>query len=218
MTSETPLILGFDTSGPYISALLLHGDAVLGDAHNDMARGQAEHLFPLLQDMLNAANVTWRDLSAIGVGVGPGNFTGIRISVSAARGLGLSLNIPTVGVSLLDAVALDQPGPTLSCLSAPRGSIYMQGNATAQNIPAQFLSLDDLPALLEPGLTCIGSAAADVAPRLNAVQAPARYAPGSAIARLTAQRWQSPQPRPAPLYLKTADAAPPRDPAPIILD
>ncbi len=37
------------------------------------------------------------------------------------------------------------------------------------------------------------------------------------IARLTALRYQDTPARPAPLYIKPADAAPPKDPAPVIL-
>ena len=39
----------------------------------------------------------------------------------------------------------------------------------------------------------------------------------SATGRIAAALWQTPQPRPAPLYLRPADAAPPKDPAPAIL-
>ena len=56
-----------------------------------MAKGQAERLMGLLEEVLAAQKTTWQDLSAIAVGVGPGNFTGIRIGVSAARGLALGL-------------------------------------------------------------------------------------------------------------------------------
>ena len=84
-------LLAFDTSGPHCAAALLLGDA-LHLRVDDMARGQAEHLMPMLEEMLAEAHMRWRDLDAIGVGVGPGNFTGIRISVSAARGLALSMN------------------------------------------------------------------------------------------------------------------------------
>ncbi|MFN4204579.1 MAG: tRNA (adenosine(37)-N6)-threonylcarbamoyltransferase complex dimerization subunit type 1 TsaB, partial [Tabrizicola sp.] len=38
-----------------------------------------------------------------------------------------------------------------------------------------------------------------------------------AIARIGAARAGSPQPRPAPFYLRGADAAPPSDPPPVIL-
>lgn len=38
-----------------------------------------------------------------------------------------------------------------------------------------------------------------------------------AIARLALQRRDQPHPRPAPIYLRPADAAPSREPAPVIL-
>ena len=216
--AEAPLILGFDTSGPYCSAMLLRGEVIQADAYEDMAKGQAEHVFPLLESVLKEGGAAWRDLDALGVGIGPGNFTGIRISVSAARGLALSLDIPAVGVSLLEAAAFGCDGPVLSCRSAPRNSAYFQGFGTRTDIPAQFLAIDDVPAdWAEPGLTCIGSAADAVAAKLGARVKPAAYAPGAAVARLAAQRWRNSPERPAPLYLKAADAAPPRDPAPVIL-
>ena len=89
-----PLILGFDTSAAHCAAALLCGEQCLAARHEDMTRGQAERLMPLLEDLLAEAGASWRDLARIGVGIGPGNFTGVRIAVSAARGLALSLKIP----------------------------------------------------------------------------------------------------------------------------
>lgn len=212
------LILGFDTSGPHCSAVLLKDDEVLADTHEDMGRGQAEKLLPLLEDLLQSAGRDWQDLDAIGVGIGPGNFTGIRIAVSAARGLSLSLEIPAVGVSQLEAVALGSDEPVLTCLSAPRDHLYVQGFGTKTEIAPRFLSLDELdPDWAEPGLRCVGTAVKEASERLNSAVAPVPYAPGEAVARVAALRWQDSPDRPAPLYLKSADAAPPRDPAPVIL-
>ena len=213
------MILGFDTSSAHVGAALFDGQDVIAARHEGMARGQAERLFPMLDELLAEAGLTYGDLDAIGVGIGPGNFTGIRISVSAARGLALSLEIPAVGVSLLDAVALGTTGPVLACLQAPRGQAYVMSHGMARGIAPQLVAIADVPtAWSEPGLTCIGSAAEDVAARLDAGLAPAQYAPASAIARIAAQRWQSSPPPPAPLYLKPADAAPARDAPPVILD
>lgn len=213
------MILGFDTSAAYVGAALLDGPSVRAARHEEMARGQAERLFPLLQELLAEAGAAWSDLDAIGVGTGPGNFTGIRMSVAAARGLALSLGIPAVGVSLLDAVALDGPRPALACLAAPRGQAYVAGHGTSAPIPPQLVAVEALPAgWAEPGLTCLGSAAEAVAGSLSAATAPARHAPAAAIARLAAARWRDAPERPAPLYLKPADAAPSRDAPPTILD
>ena len=217
--AQHPLILGFDTSGPWIGAVLLRGEQVLSDYSQDMARGQGEHLFAILEDVLRKGGATWRDLNAIGVGIGPGNFTGIRISVSAARGLALSLDIPAVGVSLLEAVAHGTDRPVLSCLAAPRGQAYVQGVGTKADIPHHLVEIAEIPtSWAEPELTCLGSAGQEVSQLLGCATGPAAFAPASAVARIAATRWQTPQDAPAPLYLKAADAAPSRDAPPVILD
>lgn len=213
------LILGFDTSAAYVGAALLDGIDVVAAKHAEMARGQAERLFPMLEEVLTEAGKNWSDLDAIGVGTGPGNFTGIRLSVAAARGLSLSLGIPAVGIPLLDAAALGTPGPVLSCLHAPRAQAYVMSRDTRTAVPAQLIEIASMPDnWADPALTCVGSAANDVAAKLGATVAPPRFAPASAIARLAATRWKDAPARPAPLYLKPADAAPARDGPPVMLD
>ncbi len=81
------------------------------------------------------------------------------------------------------------------------------------------MAIDAIPAAWrEPGLVCIGSAGAEVAAHLGVPHVPAALPPAEAVARIAATRWQDPQPRPAPLYLRPADAAPPREAPPVILD
>ncbi|KEO53157.1 tRNA (adenosine(37)-N6)-threonylcarbamoyltransferase complex dimerization subunit type 1 TsaB [Thioclava indica] len=213
------LILGFDTSAAHCAAALLCGDQCLAARQEDMTRGQAERLMPLLEEVLTEAGVNWRDLTRIGVGIGPGNFTGVRIGVSAARGLALSLKIPAIGVSSLEAVAHASQGPVLAAIAAPRSRGYFEGYRMARPVELQICELANLPTdWAEPGLTCIGSAAEDAAATLGATVRPAAFAPASAIARIAAQRDLVPGLRPAPLYLQPADAAPPSDPPPVILD
>ena len=99
-----PDLLAFDTSAAHCAAALFCGRELLAERVDPMARGQAEHLMGMLEDMLTSAGIGWRDLPALAVGVGPGNFTGIRIAVSAARGLGLGLGVPVFGVSSFEAM------------------------------------------------------------------------------------------------------------------
>lgn len=213
------MILGFDTSSAHVGAALFDGKAILAAAHEDMARGQAERLMPMLEEVLAKGGATWKGLDAIGVGIGPGNFTGVRLSVGAARGLALSLNIPAVGVSLLEAAALDMTGPALACLSAPRDQVYVQSQGMTPPVQAQLIALSEMPdTWSQPGLTCVGPAAAHVAEQLGVKAISARHAPAEAVARIAATGWQDGPPRPAPLYLKPADAAPSRDAPPVILE
>lgn len=217
--THAPLVLGFDTSGPWLGVLLLSGQEVMSEHHVDMPKGQAEALFPALEDALAKGGAGWGDLNEIGVGIGPGNFTGIRISVAAARGLALSLDIPAIGVSILEAAAFGQDGPVLATRDAPRLQAYVQGFDMDKSPGPDLMTIDEIDTgLMEPGLVCVGTAAEAVAARLGARVVPAAYAPASAIARIAASRWRDDMAPPAPLYLKPADAAPSRDAPPVILD
>lgn len=187
-----PTILAFDTSAAHCAAALLFGDKVMTRV-DEMAKGQAEHLMPMLEDMLQTEHLSWRDLDAIGVGIGPGNFTGIRIAVSAARGLGLGLGIPVIGVNGFEMRAYGEPNPFTARIPAPRDRSYSQTFHADGSESAPVLQ--DGPAQAQKSPATLIAAAAHIA----------------------ATRIGQNLPRPAPLYLRPADAVPPRDPAPIIL-
>lgn len=207
-----PLVLAFDTSAAHCAAALLSGESLLAHRFEPMEKGQAERLMPMLAAMLAEAGVTWRDLVRIGVGTGPGNFTGVRIAVAAARGLALGLGIPAVGVTTLEAQALGTPGPVLSCLDARKGALYVQHFAPEG--AAVICDLASLPVAM-PGATCVGFAAGEIAALCGGRVGQPRHALTEAIARIALAR--STAPRPAPFYLRGADAAPPSDPPPVIL-
>lgn len=193
-----PLALGFDTSAAHCAAALLQGDRVLVQRRDEMARGQAERLMPLLESLLAEAGVGWRDLSVIGCGTGPGNFTGIRIAVAAARGLALSLCIPAVGVGLAEAAAHGLPRPCRVLLPARAAEVIWQDFGPGLDSRPRQAAPEDLP----PG------------PPLLAPVMPL----AEAIARIALDRRALPDlPRPAPIYLRPAEAAPARDRGPVML-
>ncbi|MGH1447301.1 MAG: tRNA (adenosine(37)-N6)-threonylcarbamoyltransferase complex dimerization subunit type 1 TsaB [Cognatishimia sp.] len=191
-----PLILAFDTSAAHCAAALLRGDEILASKVVEMSRGQAEELMPLLETLLTDQGHSWNDLSAIGVGIGPGNFTGIRISVSAARGLSLALNIPAIGVSTFDATRWGHSSNCVATVPAPRDHIYVldQASGKAPHLtPAPYKSEREI-----------------LSPPTGDILA-------SNIARCASARLGADNPRPAPLYIRSADAAPARDQPPKIL-
>lgn len=71
----------------------------------DINRGQAEHLIPMVEDILKQTGITPERLQLIAVTHGPGAFTGLRIGIAAAKAFGLALDIPAVGVCTFQAVA-----------------------------------------------------------------------------------------------------------------
>lgn len=251
-----------------------------------MAKGQAERLFPLLEEVLAEAGLSWSDLDAIGVGIGPGNFTGVRISVAAARGLSLSLGIPAAGVSATEAAACDAGRPCRAVVTLRGDEVVWQdftapGEDRAVDVPRTQVStgavvtrsgtggvpagvaglrdaapgpaaLNGSSLALEAQVTALrdrdqaagaqtsarndagtpdapgpGLAKADDLPPGPPVCVP-RHPMAVAIARVACRRLAAARddqgnaaqvrlPRPAPLYLRPADAAPPKDPPPVIL-
>jgi tRNA threonylcarbamoyl adenosine modification protein YeaZ len=198
MKPNGPLILAFDTSAARCAAALLSGGTLLETTCEDMARGQAERLIPLLEEMLLRHNVTWADLSAIAVGVGPGNFTGIRISVSAARGLALGLNIPAIGVNGFDARAFGQASDALITVPATRGQAYVIGPDGPH-----ILTVEDLETHPMAG---------------QRMPEPVPETLVANIAHVAATRLDDPHLPPAPMYARAPDAAPSRDTPPVLLD
>jgi tRNA threonylcarbamoyl adenosine modification protein YeaZ len=200
-------VLAFDTSAAHCAAALLLPDGRVLTRLEPMEKGQAERLMPLLEELLREAGLGWSDLTRLAVGTGPGNFTGVRISVAAARGLALGLGIPAIGITRLEALAFGLPRPITVVEDARRGEVYVQGFGT-ETSEALLLDGSDLSHVLETS-QLTGSAAGPTAlpPAMPLAEAMAHLAAARAL----------PQPRPAPFYLRGADAAPPSDPPPVIL-
>jgi tRNA threonylcarbamoyladenosine biosynthesis protein TsaB len=213
-----PVILAFDTSAAHCAAALLQGDRLIEARSEELGRGQAERLMPMLEEMLARAGLGWSDLDAIGVGTGPGNFTGVRLSVAAARGLALALGIPAIGVTSLEARAYGLPRPVLVALDARRGQVYMElFTETAAEEPV-LADSEALPAWAFGREAVTGDAAERIALLINAPKVlPPAMPLAEAMARIARDRVGKLQPRPAPLYLRAADAAPPREAPPELL-
>ncbi|HID67191.1 MAG TPA: tRNA (adenosine(37)-N6)-threonylcarbamoyltransferase complex dimerization subunit type 1 TsaB [Roseibacterium sp.] len=236
MTAQ--LILAFDTSGPWCSTALVQGDRVLASRFEEMNKGQGERLMTLVQATMDDDGLPLDVLDAIAVGIGPGNFTGIRIAVAAARGLALALGVPAIGVSNFEVLR----GPAsrqalarqLVSLPARRGGLFLQAFENGhESGPAQMMETlqtpfwDMFPDLDETEI--LGHEADDLAlihppsyepsgPSAHECALPARLT-ASIIAQIAADKLTdgTRQPRPAPLYIKPADAAPSRENGPVIL-
>ncbi len=212
-----PLILGFDTSAAHCAAVLLSGGRLLAERAEAMGKGQAERLFPMLEELLADAGTGWRDLSGLAVGTGPGNFTGVRIAVAAARGLALSLGVRAAGVDAFDAACFGLDGPCAVTVAAPRGQVWLR--LPGQPSGEALLHDPATPLAALAGAGVVGPAADTIAAANGGVARAAIHPPAGAIARLGAARLAAAAdlPRPAPLYLRPADAAPSRDAVPLLL-
>jgi tRNA threonylcarbamoyl adenosine modification protein YeaZ len=126
------LVLALDTALAACSAAVLDSQrGLLASKSIPMLRGHAEALLPVVEQVMDAAGVTFSALDRIAVTVGPGSFTGLRVGVSAARGIALAANKPAVGVTTLAAFAapaqVEMPIlPVLAVVDARHAQVYAQ--------------------------------------------------------------------------------------------
>ena len=199
-------ILAFDTSAAHCAAALLLPDRVILRLE-PMEKGQAERLMPLLEELLAEGG----HRLARPEGVGGRHRARATSPASGSRwrrrgGWRWGLGIPAVGVTRLEALAYGLPRPLTVIEDARRGEVYVQDFHADGPGPARIVAARTSC----PCSDATGSAAGP-APCPQPCRWP-KPSPGSA--RSVPRR---PQPRPAPFYLRGADAAPPSDPPPVIL-
>ena len=101
------LTLAIDTSGKTVSVALLDGDAVLSEVFISLNLHHSATLLPLMENLTRMAGITPDMVDLLVCTIGPGSFTGLRIGISTVKGLALATGKPVVGVSTLDALALN---------------------------------------------------------------------------------------------------------------
>ena len=98
-------ILAIDCTHGTCSAAFFDGEKVVSEIVEEMERGQAERLIPMVQDVLKKAEAGFSDVDAVAVTTGPGSFTGVRVGLAAADGIALAAGLPMIGVSVLEVLA-----------------------------------------------------------------------------------------------------------------
>ncbi len=120
-------ILALETSAKACSAAVTEDEQVLASCYQNTGLTHSRTLMPMVESLLNNADLSVDDLGLIAVAAGPGSFTGIRIGVAAAKGLAFAANLPAAGVSTLYAMALGlshMNGLIVCAMDARRAQIY----------------------------------------------------------------------------------------------
>lgn len=99
------MILAIDTSTRKAGVVLWRDDAVVSALCWQSRHNHTAELMPAIQHVLSRSDVTAKQLECIGVALGPGGFSALRVGISAAKGLTMPLNIPLVGVGILELEA-----------------------------------------------------------------------------------------------------------------
>lgn len=206
----------WDTSHPEPAALL-------GHRRLSAPRSQADRLVELVDDLMRAAQLDYRELGVIAVDHGPGSFTGVRSAVAAARGLALAADLPVVAVTSLESLAAALPeraaGTLVAALDARRGQVYGQvfDHRHEPRTAPSVTTPDRLAAGLGPGpLRLVGSGAALIRAALpeerpvaiESAELDARWVARRAVRRLASGEVPQSGSSLRPLYLRPPDARP----------
>ncbi|PCI56162.1 MAG: tRNA (adenosine(37)-N6)-threonylcarbamoyltransferase complex dimerization subunit type 1 TsaB [Alphaproteobacteria bacterium] len=99
------ITLAIDSTMNGCSTGLYHDEkGCMAESVMEMSRGQAEHLMPMIDAVLDDAGIAYNEIDLIAVTKGPGAFTGMRIGLATAKSLAMALEIPVIGVCTFRAV------------------------------------------------------------------------------------------------------------------
>lgn len=101
-----PVILNIETSSKICSVAVSKDGAVEFQLEDNEGMNHATKLAPFVEQCMQYLRRQELNLDAVAVSMGPGSYTGLRIGLSLAKGLAFSLNVPLIGVSTLELLAV----------------------------------------------------------------------------------------------------------------
>ena len=128
MASDKIYILNIETATKNCSVSIAeNGVTLLCKEIAEQGYSHAEKLHVFIEEVIQEANISLGELSAIAVSQGPGSYTGLRIGVSAAKGLCFALDIPMIAVDTLESLARQanhSDGTIIPMIDARRMEVY----------------------------------------------------------------------------------------------
>ena len=121
------LILAFETSAKAASVALTEDGKLLGESYQNTGLTHSQTLLTMAEDLMKTCGCDVNDITHVAVAAGPGSFTGVRIGVAAAKGFAWGRQLPCIGVSTLEAMALSlgaYQGYVCAVMDARRSQVY----------------------------------------------------------------------------------------------
>ena len=204
------MLLALDTTGPFCSAALHDGEQIVASRSDEIGRGHAEYLMPMLEELLAEHQTEWSDIKRIACTTGPGSFTGLRVGLATARGLALALNCPCVGVTVFEAFRFGETTSLAVVIDAKRDQVWIQvfGVPDADSVAPVALSINEVSHAVPKSVTRLAGSAAPIIAGLNSrfevltdkSSPPIEGVAGHAVLS------DSREFKPKPLYLRLPDA------------
>lgn len=200
-------ILALETSGESASVALWR-DGTLIDRSISAANQHSRVVLAMIDEILDEAKVSLRELSAIAFSSGPGAFTGLRIGCGVAQGLALGAGLRTIAIPTPLALAeASGANRVMAALDARMGEIYLAAYEHAGGVwrtlfDPGLLKIEHAPALtgsfhgIGSGFSVAGGALADAyrgqLSEIDSAMAPHASAVAALASRLPAESWLDP--------------------------
>lgn len=120
-------ILAIDTTAKTATAALVENEKLIALTVLNTPNTHSVTLLPMIDGLLKGAGLTVDDIDLFATSAGPGSFTGVRIGAAAIKGLAFASKKPCVGVSSLEALALnvaETEGIICPVMDARRNQLY----------------------------------------------------------------------------------------------
>ena len=120
-------ILAIDSTAVVASVALCDDERLIALYTVNNGNTHSETLLPMVESILKEAKLTASDIELFAVSNGPGSFTGVRIGCATVKGLAFGRNVPTAGISTLEALAYNLKGSDgIICpvMNARRNQVY----------------------------------------------------------------------------------------------
>ena len=117
-------ILALDVTGNNLVVALYNGKDIISEI--PMATGKRHNslVMPAIEKVLNAFNMSVKDIDVYACVVGPGSFTGIRIGIATIKALSFATNKPCVSINALEELAYGKEGEFYTLIDALHNNYY----------------------------------------------------------------------------------------------
>ncbi len=100
-------VLAIDSSACTASVAIAEENKILCEFYSNTRLTHSQTLMSMVKDALNCTGIELSTIDLFASSTGPGSFTGIRIGVSAIKGMAQAMKKPCLGVSTLEAIAVN---------------------------------------------------------------------------------------------------------------
>jgi tRNA threonylcarbamoyladenosine biosynthesis protein TsaB len=120
-------ILAVDTSTRSCSVAVVDRSDLLAEVTSGNGQTHSRHLMAMIDSALGLAGLNLSMTDGLAFTCGPGSFTGLRIGISTILGLAAATGKPIVGISGLDALAMQAAVPNMTIcplIDGRRNEVY----------------------------------------------------------------------------------------------